>query len=272
MVSRPYSFVGGVPENYDRYLRPFLFAPYAVSMAARVALSSPRSVLELACGTGALTTELDQALHPNCSLTATDLSPDMLAVVRRNWSGREAIVFREADACSLPFADESFDVVVCQFGVMMFPDKAAAMTEALRVLKPGGALLTSAWQSAHVNPNFRVIEETLAEMFPHEETPFMPTPVSMPDPEIHRTLAREAGFQSVAADIETHHVGPYRPADLASGYTTGTPLGTYLAEQGYDMEAVHARLTQAFAREMGDPMYGDLSAVVCRAVKGAARA
>jgi ubiquinone/menaquinone biosynthesis C-methylase UbiE len=267
-MSRPHQFIGSIPENYDRYLVPVIFEPYAASMATKVAELKPKRVLELACGTGAVTRCLVKALPQGTKYVATDFSPDMLEVAKKKLSGSNAVEWQQADACQLPFEDECFDVIVCQFGVMMFPDKAAAMSEAFRVLAPGGHLLTCAWSAREANRFFDILENTLTEMFPEEETPFMPTPMSMPDPGTHRKLAEDAGFARVDAGVETHRTGPHDAAEFAKGYTLGSPLGMYLGNQGYDLEKIQSAIAAAFRAELGDPMYCDLSAAVCHAVKG----
>jgi ubiquinone/menaquinone biosynthesis C-methylase UbiE len=131
-------------ELYDWYLVPLQFMPYAIISAEHAKAFGPRSVLELAAGTGIATQELARTLPPDVTITATDLNQPMidLATTRLN-IGR--VVWRQADAMNLPFADDSFDLIVCQFGVMFFPDKQASFREALRVLRPGGTYLFVVW-------------------------------------------------------------------------------------------------------------------------------
>ena len=260
-------FAGSIPENYHRYLVPILFHSFAVSIAAKVRTLDPQRVLELACGTGVVTRELAAALPANTQILATDFSPDMLSIARQNLSDSGSILWQVADACSLPFDDNSFDVVVCQFGVMMFPDKLVAMEEVFRVLEPGGQLLYSTWGDIASNPFFGVIEETLSGLFPQEEKPFMPTPMSMADPNLHRQLLLEAGFSSIEVEDENHSGGPYDPASLAAGFAYGTPLGAYLSGQGYDLDEIHLRLTAGFVSVLGDPLFLAKTAIFSAAVK-----
>ena len=135
------SWVADMPAAYDEHLGPVLFAPYAAHLAARVAALRPSAVLELAAGTGRLTAELVAAL-PSARVEATDLNEAMVAFGRSRVPGA---TWSRADATALPFPDGGFDVVACQFGVMFFPDRVAALREASRVLAPGGSLLVSAW-------------------------------------------------------------------------------------------------------------------------------
>ena len=129
------------PQNYDRYLGPVLFEPFAKDMAARLKDEQPKNVLEIACGTGIVTRRLRDSLAPAVRLVATDLNPGMLAFAQRKFSESENLEWQEADAGALPFDDGSFDAVVCQFGLMFVPDKEAAMRECYRVLSSGGVFL-----------------------------------------------------------------------------------------------------------------------------------
>ena len=132
MTDDPSRFVGSVPENYDRHLGPRIFEGYADDMADRVAAHKPSRVLELAAGTGILTRRLRDVLPDSCEIVATDLNEPMLEIAREKTGNPASIIFQQADGTDLPFADESFDLVACQFGVMFFPDKHRGYTEVLR--------------------------------------------------------------------------------------------------------------------------------------------
>jgi SAM-dependent methyltransferase len=138
------SFAGSMPEFYDRFLVPVLFEPFASEMAKRLDTLAAGDLLEVAAGTGILTRALARTLSPSVRITATDLNPAMIARARTH-AGLERVTWREADALALPFDDRTFDCVVCQFGVMFFPDKRTAFREILRVLRPGGWFLFSVW-------------------------------------------------------------------------------------------------------------------------------
>ena len=116
-------FVGNTPRGYDHDMGPMIFVDYAVDIAGRVAACSPVRVLETAAGTGIVTRRLRDRLPASVSLTATDLNPPMLEIARVKFRPGEDVEFKPADAMELPFADGSFDAVVCQFGVMFYPDK-----------------------------------------------------------------------------------------------------------------------------------------------------
>ena len=128
------AFAGSIPQLYERYMVPLIFERYAVDLAARSASQTPSRVLEVAAGTGVVTRQLAQVLPPDTSIVATDLNQAMLDVAAQR-IGPANVRFRQADAQALPFADGSFDAVLCQFGVMFFPDRIAAYREVRRVLR-----------------------------------------------------------------------------------------------------------------------------------------
>ena len=133
-------FVGSIPQNYDRGLGPILFSDYAEQTARLVAGYAPSRVLETGAGTGIVTRRLRDLLPATTRLVATDLNPPMLDVARKKFHLAEPIEFQHADAMALPFANASFDAVVCQFSAQFFPDKEKSYREAYRVLAPGGPL------------------------------------------------------------------------------------------------------------------------------------
>src|SRR5215469_13840898 len=145
MIDDATGFVGSIPGNYDRGLGPIIFADYAEYTARLVAGYAPSRVLETGAGTGIVTRCLRDLLPATTRLIATDLNRPMLDVARKKFRPDEPIEFQHADAMALSFADGSFDAVVCQFGVMFFPDKDRAYREAYRVLEPGGHFVFSTW-------------------------------------------------------------------------------------------------------------------------------
>src|SRR5262245_12322043 len=116
-------FSDSIARQYETYLVPMIFAPYATDLASRVAQRSPARVLEVAAGTGVVTRALASALPEGAAIVATDLNQAMLDHAATLGAARP-IEWLQADAQQLRFADETFDAVVCQFGAMFFPDKA----------------------------------------------------------------------------------------------------------------------------------------------------
>jgi len=216
-------FAGSVPENYDRYMVPLIFAPYATDLARRVAWLSPRAVLETAAGSGVVTRALAPVLPPDARYVVTDLNQPMLdyAASRQPVDGR--VSWRQADALALPFEDASFDVVLCQFGVMFFPDRVAGFREARRVLKPGGHFLFSVWDRIEQNVFADEVTNALAAVFPDDPPRFMPrTPHGYHDAMLIRRELAEAGFSDVAIETKAEESRASSPLIPAKAYCQGT--------------------------------------------------
>lgn len=132
-------FVGNIPQHYDRVLGPSIFADYAADIARRVADGNPARVLETAAGTGIVTRKLRDALPARAHLTATDLNPPMLEVAREKFEAGEQVELQPADAVELPFVDESFDAVTCQFGLMFFQTRPNPVPRSIACSLPAAA-------------------------------------------------------------------------------------------------------------------------------------
>jgi len=218
-------FAGAIPRLYEAYLVPLIFAPYAQDLARRVAALQPARVLELAAGTGVVTRELAAALPPDVLLVATDLNPAMLDEAASIGVSRP-VEWRQADALALPFEDASFDAVVCQFGVMFFPDKAHAFAEARRVLRAGGTLLFNAWDRIEDNEFADAVTGALATMFPSDPPRFLArTPHGYHDVGVIARDVAGGGF-ATAPRIETVTARSRAddPRVPAIAYCQGTPL------------------------------------------------
>ena len=218
-------FAGSVPKFYDDYLVPLIFEPYAVDLAQRVVGRPLGRVLEIAAGTGVVTRALAYALPEKVSIVATDLNQAMLDQAAAIGTKR-AVEWRQADAMQLPFEDNVYDAVVCQFGVMFFPDKAKAFAEARRVLKPGGVFIFNAWDRIEENDFADVVTTALAAVFPADPPRFLArTPHGYHDPRTIEADLMKGGF-SAAPRIDTI-AARSRAASAripAVAYCQGTPL------------------------------------------------
>jgi SAM-dependent methyltransferase len=167
-------FAGSIPKLYETHFVPLIFEPYAQDLAHRLAARSlgPGRVLEVAAGTGVVTRALAARLPADVAIVATDLNQAMLDQAAAVGTARP-VEWRQADAMQLPFPAESFDAVVCQFGVMFFPDKAKAFAEARRVLKPGGVYIFNVWDRIADNEFTDVITTALEAVFPADPPRFM---------------------------------------------------------------------------------------------------
>lgn len=224
-------FAGSIPAIYDRYMVPLLFRPYAEVAAQRAGRLKPEHILETAAGTGIITEALRAAL-PAAEIIATDLNQPMLVEAERR-VGAPGVRFQQADALALPFEDKRFDLVVCQFGVMFFPDKTRGNAEARRVLRDGGAYLLVIWDTVERNLATKVVGNALAELFPDEPAAFYERlPFRYHDRSIIENDLRSAGFEEI--DIDTIELSSRAASarDAAIGLTQGTPMRTEIERRG----------------------------------------
>lgn len=225
------AFSGSIPALYHEHLGPLLFEPYAEDLADRLARLEPRRILETAAGTGIVTEAIARRL-PAAELVATDLNQAMLDVAAPR-IGSPRVGFRQADAQALPFADESFDAVVCQFGAMFFPDRVGAYREALRVLRPGGHFLFNVWDRLEANPVSHRIAETVAGLFPDDPPSFLNrVPFGYHDAARVQADLREAGFAEVESETVAKSSRLGAPRQAATGICRGSPLAAEIDAHG----------------------------------------
>jgi len=218
-------FSDAMSQVYERHLVPLVFEPYAAALAECLASTPACRVLEIAAGTGVLTRALASRLPTSTSITATDLNQTMLDQAAVRGTSRP-VSWRQADALRLPFDAGAFDAVVCQFGVMFFPDKPRAFAEARRVLKRGGVFLFSVWDRIEENEFADAVTAALASVFAHDPPRFLSrTPHGyFGRPMIERDLSHggfttTARFETVAARSRADS-----PVTPAIAYCQGTPL------------------------------------------------
>jgi ubiquinone/menaquinone biosynthesis C-methylase UbiE len=260
------AFVGSVPEYYDRGFGPVLFQGYADDMAARAAALAPQRVLETAAGTGIVTRALRDALKSPALLTSTDLNPPMLEVAKAKFAHGERVAFRPADATALPFADGSFDLVVCQFGMMFYPDKPKSLAEVQRVLTPGGHYLFSVWDSHKHNAHGRICQAALDRLV-KDPPQFYRVPFSLSAIDPVKEMLIDAGFADIAIEV-VHRESPI--ADLryfAESSVRANPLAGQLLDRGEDPERVIAAFYEDLAAEIGETLRMPMQAMIYSARK-----
>jgi len=265
--SNDISFTGSIPAAYEQYLVPFLFSPYAKIIAASVASLSPARVLETAAGTGVVTRELARALPRTTSITATDINEAMIAVAL-TLPAADDVEWQVSDAALLPFGDDEFDVVVCQFGVMFFPDKHAAFHEAGRVLRQGGALVFLVWDSLEHNATTRIAGDAFNAHFPDNPGTFLRRiPFGYYDVDEITSQLQAAGFAQVATERVSLEAHAPAALDVARGLCQGTPMRGEITQRDPEaLEAVTASVAEALAREFGRGELTDtLSAILVTA-------
>ena len=253
MVATDKIFAGSIPEIYERFLVPLIFDSYALDLARRLAETQPQDVLETAAGTGVLTRAIASRIPAQARIVATDLNQPMLDHARARQPQGGSIEWRQADALALPFANQSFDVVACQFGVMFFPDKIQGYKEARRVLKPGGHFVFSVWDRISENEFADIVTAVLATLFPHDPPRFLArTPHGYYNVEQIRQEANAAGFRNVSLDRVDGTSKASSPRDPAIGYCQGTPLRNEIeARDASRLEEATDKAAEALARRFG---------------------
>jgi ubiquinone/menaquinone biosynthesis C-methylase UbiE len=233
MLETDKKFAGSVPENYDRYMVPLIFEPFAADLAKRAAALSPGAVLETAAGTGVVTRALAPRLSPGASYVVTDLNQAMLDHAASRQPPDSRIQWRQADALALPFENAAFDLVCCQFGAMFFPDRTAGYREAKRVLKPGGHFLFNVWDRIEENIFADDVTNAMAKMFPNDPPRFMVrTPHGYHDTALIRRELADAGFSSVAIETRAEQSRASSPRIPALAFCQGTPLRGEIEARG----------------------------------------
>jgi len=214
-------FKHSTPHLYDRYMGPLLFEPYARHVAENVVLLRPNRILETAAGTGIVTRAVAKAL-PAAQIVATDINPALVEFAAQHLRS-ERVLFERADAQDLPYEDESFDLVLCLFGLMFFPDKQRANAEARRVLRSGGTYVVVTFDRLDRNPIPKAAGEAVATLFPEDPRYMERGPFSYADPTVVECDLKAAGFDDVV--VETIELSSRVTAhEAAQGIVLGSPF------------------------------------------------
>lgn len=258
------TFSGSVPERYDELLVPLIFNDYADEIVQRVHVASGVRVLEIACGTGVVTRKLRERLPEDTALIATDLSADMQAIAIANLHGVKGITFEIQDGTAMTYTENSFDEVVCQFGIMFYPDRPAGYAEAARVLKPGGKFIFNVWDSLENNPLFALADRALHTLIPDNPPPFLQIPFGCHDINEIRTALQDAGFGRINISVLPGTSRSDSARKVARTFVEGTPLAMALAEFGVDR--CKDELESAIAAEYGNgPIAAPMQAIAFEA-------
>lgn len=252
MQDDPTRFVGSIPDHYDRGMGPVIFAEPADFAARRVASLAPLRVLETAAGTGIVTRRLRDALPATAGIVATDLNEAMLGVSREKFRPDENVILQAADATALPFANGEFDAVLCQFGVMFFPDKERGYREARRVLSADGHYVFSVWDTVEHNPFGRIASDALRKAFHVDPPPFMSVPFGYAAIDPIKASLLAIGFHELRVDV-VRTQGQIADLDaFANGLVRGSPVVDQILSRGVDPETLTRTVAQALRDEFGE--------------------
>ena len=226
------SFVGDIPEHYESGLGPNIFVDYAEMLSDLCCNVDAKNVIELAAGTGILSRVLRNKLPANSQLIVTDLNQPMLDVAKSKFSEEENVEFRVANAMDLPFGDDAFDLIVCQFGVMFFPDKPVSYREAARVLKPGGRYVFNVWSAMSENPFAIMAQDVGTKFFPDDPPGFYRVPFHYGNPEEVQADLESGGWSEVEHETIQLNKTIANPEAFAAALVYGNPLIDEIRERG----------------------------------------
>jgi ubiquinone/menaquinone biosynthesis C-methylase UbiE len=262
-------FRGSIPALYDQHLGPLIFVPYADDLASRLADMRHGRILETAAGTGVVTRALVSSLPESLSIVATDLNQSMLDHASSQLPSTR-VSWRQADAQHLPFPDGTFDAVACQFGVMFFPDKRRAFSEAYRVLKPGGRFLFNVWDRIEENEFADAVVKSVATLFPKDPPMFLArTPHGHYDTTALAVQLQAVGFADVMSEIVTRESQAPNALSVAIGFCQGTPMRTEIEARDPDRLAEATGVAAAAITERFGPgsLSGKIRAHIMTAVR-----
>ncbi|MCX6788176.1 MAG: methyltransferase domain-containing protein [Candidatus Kaiserbacteria bacterium] len=248
------AFTGSIPENYDKYLGPLLFNFPSKDFADRVRkiVGDKGEVLEVAAGTGISTEFLRNALPKEVSILATDISEDMLKFARSKRGDLPNVSYAVADALALPFEDNRFDVVACQFGVMFFPDKKKGLEEMLRVCMPGGTVLFNVWDTLEHNPIIKLAGNVAAGFFESDPPKFLQIPFGYNNIAEITELMQSIGLIEVSSEVVSAVIDGNTSESIARGVITGNPMIVEIQARGTaSPEIVVEKVKEAIEHEYG---------------------
>jgi ubiquinone/menaquinone biosynthesis C-methylase UbiE len=243
------AFAGTIAENYEKYLRPVLFDSPAKDIINRVP-SGTVSILELACGTGIVTEALKEKF-PSAKITATDINPDMLKVAQDKMRDSN-IEWDIVNAEEIPYTDNSFDVVLCQFGIMFVPDKQKMVNEVYRLLKPGGTFIFNTWDEIKNVPPTYITNEELTKLFKDDPPVFYTIPFSMYNTSELEAYMKNGGFKNISIEnIKLEGTSPSAD-DMATGIIEGNPIYTEICQRDKSLlPRIKKTLSEKFAKAFG---------------------
>ncbi|MFL6524345.1 MAG: class I SAM-dependent methyltransferase, partial [Nitrososphaera sp.] len=228
-------------EIYEQHLVPAMFEPFARDLVQLCDIRRSDRILDVACGTGIVSRLAIDYVDPTMGkVVGLDINPVMLNIARRSSAGK-GIDWKEESAMSLPFSNDSFDLVICQQGLQFFPDRLEALTEMYRVLagttsnkdKDGGygRLVLSVWTSIKDSPGFSILERLLQETISHEAATIMQLPHSLSDSSELVSLVRAAGFGKILSREITKTISFSSVEEFVVAFTNGSILASYFSDK-----------------------------------------
>jgi len=219
-----------IPQNYHKYLEPYIFQPWAERLLDFADLKSGQTVLDVASGTGAVARAAARRLGPYGRVVASDISPVMVATIITHGSDGAPIDTLECQATSLTVQDHSFDMVLCQQGLPFIPERARAIREMRRAVRDGGVVCVAVFSCDFRCEPFETYLEILRDrgVPPPYPNAYDKNTYVMSEEDITNVFA-EAGFSRI--DVRTEQIGITWPnAEIAASGLFGTPFGAVVSK------------------------------------------
>jgi SAM-dependent methyltransferase len=219
--SNDWQIPGSSAEIYETVFVPAMMGEWVPRVMALSNLQAGEHVLDVACGTGVVTRNVAISTGPKGRAVGLDHNPDMLDVARQitlNPSSAARVEWREGDAGAIPFENETFDLVLCAFGLMFFPDRVAALKEMRRVLKSDGRLTLIVWGSISKCPGQTAMKESWGRHFSTDDAGLFDIQHSLSSPETVLLLLKDAGLRDVSVQAAMGVVRLPSPEHLARSY------------------------------------------------------
>ena len=245
----------GPADALEKFLMPTLFGPWAAEVVERAAPQPGERLLDVGCGTGAAARFAAERLGSSGRVVGLDIDAGMLEVAKRcaERDGHQ-IDWHKGDVIELPFDDQEFDLVVCCQGLQFFPDKATALGEMHRVLKPEGRLIASVWRDVRCCPGHLALARALADLNGTEPAP-MP-PFSLANADDIRSLAATAGYRNVNV-AALRKISPFASVNEFVDALAGGAPSTRRALESLDQDKIDAviisvtEMLQEYTNEQG---------------------
>ena len=268
MATTSVIFNGETPRNYEDYLGPYVFEPFAADLAGRIDFTGASRGLELACGSGRLTAHIAQQLPPTAAFTATDLSEDMIRIAQTKVPS-DRVSWSRADMMDLTFEDQSFDWVLCQFALMLVPDQQKAFSEIYRILRPGGQLLFSTWTDLAYNKLWATGDEVLRSVIGKSPMLQNPGPFALDSADSVIDILKTTGFTNPTYATVTNNAEFSSAQQAVRGFIYGLPVALFIQkEQPAAMPAILTTLEERLKTTLGDqPLITPQKALVFHATR-----
>lgn len=245
------SLSASAPENYQRFFVPVIGLPLAEDLLDEARLEPGERVLDVGCGTGVVTRLAAERVGGKGRVVGLDTNPGMLGVAKAVTPSALAIEWSESGADALPYADGSFDAVLCQLSLQFMPDQNRALREMQRVLASGGRLFLNV--PGPVDPLFQALADAVGRHIAPEAGNFVRAVFSLHDESRIEGLLEGAGFRDARARAYTRDFPLPHAKDFFRQYVGSTPLAGAVANASEEARsALEAEVLAAWSKYEGD--------------------